>query len=365
MTAGGGARARVAPRRVALLLAALGIVVLAGQIAIGTSRGLHFAPHELLRGLAAMLGLREPLASGQALLELRVWSALTSAGVGACLSVAGALLQGLLRNPLADPSLLGVTSGASLGAALALLALGGFAKTLVGASLSDAGPWIVTLAALIGALAVTGLVVLLGQRLAQRGGLAMLVLLGVAINSCIAGALAALQDVLWTNQQLDTLQALQAWSMGTLAERKPYHVALVALGIAVAAVIVPRVARELDLLASGDDDARSVGVNVERVRALVVVAAAVTTACAVAAAGQIGVVGLVVPQVVRLTPGSSHRTLLGLSLLSGAVFVPGVDLAQVLVADARVLRPNVLMSLLGGPFFLALLVAYGRRRVTW
>ena len=358
------AHARPLPRDVTFALAACGLVILAGQIALGTDKALHFPPDQLLRGLLAIVGLDAPLPH-QALLQIRVCSALTSAGVGACLAVAGALLQGLLRNPLADPSLLGVTSGASLGATAALLALGGIAPLVVREGLGELGPWLVSGAALVGALLVTGIVVILGQRLTGRGGIAMLVLLGVALNSCMAGAIAAVQDGLFAAQRLDLLGALQAWSMGALHERQPYHVLMVACGVFAAVLVIPRVARELDLLAGGDDDARSLGVDVTRVRVLVVVTAAFATACAVAAAGPIGFVGLVVPQVVRLAVGASHRRVLWLTLLGGAVFVPGLDLLQLVVLGERTSRPNVQMTLLGGTFFLALLFARSRSRLAW
>lgn len=366
MTAAAGIVPRTSARGLGGVLAAAWVLLIALQVAIGPASGFALSLGDVARGLGACLGVADPLEPArQASLELRLWRALTAGGVGACLAVSGALLQGLFRNGLASPSLIGVTAGANLGATLALLALGGYGSSLALAGTFSASPYIVTGAAFVGSLAVSAFVVVVAAAGPGGTSVATLLLLGVAINTCIAGFLSAVQDLLLASEDWGTLGALQAWSFGTLDDRKPYHVALVAAGLCATIVIVPFVARELDLLASGEDDARTLGVSTTRTKVLALTASALATACAVAAAGQVGFIGLVVPHVVRLLTGPSHRSLLWLSILGGAVFVLGTDLVQVLAVGERRLRPGVLMSLIGGPFFLALLLARARKGQTW
>jgi iron complex transport system permease protein len=335
----------------------------ATQMLVGEAADHDFTTAEVLRGLRACIGLDEPLAprAQQIQVELRLWRTLTAMGVGACLAVAGALLQGVFRNPLASPSLIGVTAGASLGAWIAILALGGYAASLLGQTVRSPGPWIVTAAAFLGALAVAGLVLAIGSRLTRSSGVASLLLLGIAVNTCIAGVLASIQDILASRQDFATLTPMLGWSLGTLTDRKPYHVAMVAAGVAFAALVIPRVARELDLLANGDEDAALLGVPVARTRALSLIAAALATACAVAAAGQIGFLGLVIPHLLRMVLGADHRRLLWLCLLGGPVFLLATDTLQLLVLGSRKLNPGPLMSLVGGPMFLVLLTRHLRK----
>ncbi|MDA0933607.1 MAG: iron ABC transporter permease [Planctomycetota bacterium] len=351
-------------------IAALGAALLAlvaMQVGIGVDSGIAVVPADVARACLALVGLAEPLPGyAQDVITWRLWRALTAAGVGACLALAGTLLQGLFRNPLASPSLIGVTAGANLGATAALLALGGYGAALELADAVSTAPYLVTLAAFTGSLMVALVVVTIATRSGPGPtSIATILLLGVALNSCIAGALSAIENVLMDARDYGTLNALQAWSFGTLDDRKAYHAVLVGLGAMAGAASIPFVARELDLLSGGDEDAESLGVSILRTRMVALTVAALATACAVAAAGQVGFVGLVVPHLLRLLVGASHRTLLPLSLLGGAVFVLGTDLAQVLVIGERPLRAGVLMSLLGGPFFLVLLVVHARRRVGW
>jgi iron complex transport system permease protein len=358
---------RIRPGTAAILLAAATLVLLALQTAIGLDSGYSFGAGEVVRGLLGLGGLGAGLDPyPQHVLEWHLWRALTMAGVGACLAFSGSVLQGLFRNPLASPSLIGVTAGANLGATVALLALGGYGATLELADTLSASPYLVTAAAFAGSLAVSAFVITFATRSGSGGhSIATLLLLGVAINACIAGVLSAIENLLMDAQDTGTLMALQRWSLGTLEERQAYHVVLVALGVLVALVVAPFTARELDLLAGGDDDASTLGVSILRTRIVALTAAALATACAVAAAGQVGFVGLVVPHVLRMLTGAAHRSLLPLSLLGGAVLVMGTDLGQLLVVGERLLRPSVLMSLIGGPFFLALLLVHARRRTSW
>jgi iron complex transport system permease protein len=312
-----------------------------------------FALGEIARGAGAALGLGEPLdGAAQAIWRLRALRALAALAVGGSLALSGALLQGLFQNVLASPGVLGVTSGASLGASLALAVLGGYGPGIVanGAAL---GPVLVTLGSLAGALVV--LVPLLfvaggGGRLSVPA----LLLAGMAVNALCAGLLAGLQSL--TLSDFEVARALFAWSFGTLDDRSGAQVALVWAALLLGVLAAPFVARELDLLAGGEEDAAALGVAVQRMRLAVLFLAATLAAAAVAVVGQILFVGLIVPHIVRMLSGSAHRTLLPLSALGGGLFVLGTDALQRRLLPGVDLRPGVTMSLLGAPFFLWLLV---------
>jgi iron complex transport system permease protein len=330
------------------------------SVRVGTAE-LSFA--EIARGAGATLGLGAPLEpTAQTIVGLRTWRALTAAGVGAALALSGALVQGLFRNPLASPSLLGVTGGASLGAALAILALGGFAPRGVIEQVSGAARFVVPLASFAGALTALVFVALLS---APRGRLSTptLLLVGIAVNMCVAGAFAALQSL--TLREWEVSRAILAWTFGTLDDRSSLHALTVGIGLVLALCTVPFVSRELDLLQGGEADATALGVNVPRVRLCALVAAALAAALAVSVAGQIAFVGLVVPHIVRMLGGRSHRRLLVLSPLAGAVFLLGTDLVQRYLLGEGALQPGVTMSLVGGPFFLFLLVRHRREVGAW
>jgi len=190
-----------------------------------------------------------------------------------------------------------------------------------------------------------------------------LLLTGIAVNSCVAGLLALISSLVLDDW--DVSRAIRAWTFGTLDDRSSVHALTVWTGLVLAASAMPFVAWELDLLQGGDEDARALGVDTRRVRRRVVAAASLAAASAVAVAGQIAFVGLVVPHLVRQTSGGRHRTLLPLSLLAGAVFLLGVDLVNRWLLVERALQPGVVMSLVGGPFFLGLLLINRREVDGW
>ena len=348
---------------------AVSVAALAATLAVLSVLLLCYGPTttytlgDAIRGALALVGATDPLeATPQRILELRVWRTLTAAGVGASLALAGALLQGLFRNGLAAPSLVGVTGGAGLGATLAIVVLGGYGPTLLLAGNSTWMPYLLTASAFCGALVACFAVL----TIATRDGtvsVPSLLLAGVALNTCVAGALATLQALTFDHHEVS--RAIVAWTFGTLEDRERYHAVMVSIGLLVACSAIPFVATELDLFEAGEDDAASVGVATGRTKLLVLGAAAITTACAVSVAGQIAFVGLVVPHLVRLVAGRSHVRLLWLSCLTGAVFLLATDLGQLLILGDRRLPPGVLMSLIGGPFFLALLYSRRRKVVAW
>ncbi len=348
------------PVRIAAVVLALALVGLAAAgVASGPAGSVD--ARDAWRGFLAVLGLEEPLAGhAQTIVRLRLYRTLVAVGVGAALSLSGALLQGLFRNPLASPSLIGVSAGSGLGSAVAVLLVGGYGPS-VGASGAFA-PVLVSAFAFVGALAAA-LVVL---RLAARGGrvsVPSLLLAGIALNTCLAGALAALQS--WTLRDYEVHRAILAWTFGTLEDRFAYHVAMISGGLFLSALVIPFVAVELDLFAGGEEDAESLGVNTRRVKLLAVCAAALSAGCAVAVAGQISFIGLVVPHLLRIVTGPSHKTLLPLALLGGGVFLLGADVAQRALFPGASMQPGILMSLVGGPFFLYLVWRERRTLEAW
>lgn len=354
---------RPRPGRLALLLAlALPIVAL-----LGCARGEResFTLLEVFQGLARVVGLGPGLERiDQLILELLLRRALVACGVGAALAYAGALLQGVFRNGLASPSVLGVTSGAALGATFAILVVGGYGG---GLELLDQAakhsPLLVTAGAFVGALGIAVLVAVIGG----SGGhvsVPTLLLVGIAINACISGVLIAVQA--WMlEHDYQVAEAIFHWSFGQLKDKGWSQVGLVWGGAAVGALALPFVSRELDLFAGGEEDAAALGVDTARVKILVLAAASLAAASAVAVAGQIAFVGLIVPHLLRMVAGSSHRSLLPLCLLGGGLFLLATDVGQRVVLGRDLFKPGVLTSMVGGPFFLALLVQRRREVRTW
>lgn len=278
-------------------------------------------------------GLTEVEAS--ILFEIRLPRLVLGAMVGAVLAVAGASYQGVFRNALADPYLLGVAAGAGLGATIA------FAITRESALLA---PF-----AFLGGLAAVVVTYALGRSVGGRSATS-LILAGVAV----AAFATAVQTYL-LQQNVETLREVYSWILGRLGtvgwgevrELLPY--ALVATAVLFAA------RRLLDVLSIGDDEARALGVNVGRVRAIVVLAATMATAAAVSVSGLIGFVGIIVPHTIRLLFGWSYRVIIPLSILFGASFLMLADVAaRTLVAPAE-LPIGVVTAFFGAPFFLLVL----------
>ena len=351
---------RLPARHAALLLAVVLVAVFQASLCVGST---WYGPSVPLGALLGVLGIADPLGEPlQTILELRIWRALTAAAVGASLALSGGLIQGLFRNGLASPSLLGVTGGASLGAAFAILLVGGYAPRLVLESGAGPGALLIPLFGFVGALGAVALVALLASS-HGRVSVTTLLLVGIAVNMCIAGVFAAIQSI--SLEHWEVSRAIMAWTFGTLDDRSSVHAATAGAGLLVSALLIPFVALELDLFQGGEEDAQSLGVNVGRVKVLCLVGAALSASAAVAVAGQIAFVGLVVPHLVRLTVGTAHRALLPLCILGGAVFLLGTDLLQRALLGEGALQPGVMMSLVGGPFFLLLLIRHRREVGAW
>ena len=351
------------PRRAAgpwLLGAALALVWLADfawALRLGPTR-----PFSLDEAWRALVGGAPLDATDAIIVRLRALRALTALSVGGALALSGAYLQGLFRNALASPGVLGVTSGASLGAALAIAGLGGFGPGALVESSGRLGPLFVTAFALVGALAVlVPLVFVAGG--GGRISVPALLLAGMAVNALCSGLLAAVQSLTLGN--FEVARALFAWGFGTLEDRAGWQVALSWGALALGALSIPFVALELDLLAGGDEDAAALGVSVPRVRALVLFVSALLAASAVSVAGQIVFVGLLAPHFVRLVIGSAHRALLPLSILAGGALLLTADCLQRAWLPGANLAPGVVLSLIGAPFFLFLLASQRRELSSW
>ena len=299
--------------------------------------------------VAAVVGGHVPggLEGAQAavLLQLRLPRVVLGALVGAGLAVSGAAYQGVFRNPLADPYLLGAAAGAGLGATLVI-------AYLPGQSIGPVG--VVPLAAFAGAVVGVGSAVLLGT--AAGRGPATLLLAGVAVASFLAAAQTLVQQ-----QNTDDLQQVYSWLLGQLGRASWSDVLLVLPYLGVAFVVLLLCGRPLDVLAVGDDEARSLGVHPGRLRLLVVLAASLAAAAAVAVSGLIGFVGLVVPHIARRFVGGSNARLLPVALLIGGAFLVLADLvARVVLAPAE-LPIGVVTAFVGAPFFAGLLWTGTRR----
>lgn len=323
---------------VAALVLALLAAVLLGAAELGWQR--------VLAEIAAQLtGGHSPLSEREAaiLWELRVPRAVLGALVGSALAVSGAAFQGVFRNPLADPYLLGSAGGAGLAVTAVLVLVPQAAGTT---GLAQA-------AAFAGALGGVGLTWLLGR--SAGGDAATLVLAGVAVGAFLTAGQTFLQQL-----RLEDLQQVYLWIMGRLSPTGWREVLLVLPLLVVSAVVLCACGRLLDVLGVGDEEAAALGVHPGRARAVVLVAASLATAAAVSVAGLIGFVGLVVPHLVRLAAGGGNRVVLPLSLLFGGAFLVLADvLARVVLAPAE-LPIGVVTAFTGAPFF-AFLLHRGRR----
>ncbi|MEF3274655.1 MAG: iron ABC transporter permease [Chloroflexus sp.] len=265
--------------------------------------------------------------------------------VGAALAVSGALLQGIFRNPLADPGLIGVSSGAVLGAVFTIIA-----------RVAVFGVYTLPIAAFLAGTLVT----LLVYRLSRRHGrtdVAMLLLVGLALNA-LASATTGLLIYLADDAQL---RSIVFWTLGGLGGALWETVLAAAPPIILALVLAPRLGFALNLFALGETEARQLGVHIEWTKRATVLLAALATGAAVALAGPIGFIGLIVPHMVRLVIGPDHRWLIPACALGGAMLLILADLlARTLAAPAEI-PVGLFTSFAGGPFFLALILRTRRQ----
>lgn len=311
------------------------ILALLLVLAFLTSLALGEAPLSLRDVARGLLGTGDP-AVVTILRDFRLPRSLVGAAVGAALAASGVVMQAFFRNALASPGLLGVSSGAALGA-VSVLALG------LGQSL-----WNVPLAAVAGAFFATGAV----SFLAHRGaGTERLLLSGIALNALLDAGTAFLLSS--SASRLELKGQMLFWLMGGLESRTAEHVLIGVPAILIACVLLLPLGRELNLVSLGELSAQSLGVDVRRVKRRLVFLSTLLTAFATSIAGLVGFIGLVVPHLLRLSLGPDHRRLLPAAMMGGAALTLACDVAtRVLPGD---LRLGVVTALLGAPFFLWML----------
>ncbi len=327
---------RVAPRTLLLSLSILLPISIFIAIALGA---IHLPLSQILHVFATQTDNTYQTI----IVDIRLPRVLLTALVGTILALSGAVMQGLFRNPLADPSLIGVTAGASLGASLVIALGSGVVVEWLGLPLMS-----------LGAFAGGSIAVWLVYRLARYGNgtsVATMLLAGIGI-AALVGSLTSLLEFYADNQ---VLRRISLWRMGSL-EGATYWRAGFALVVALILLLVlPRKASALNALLLGESEARHLGIDIENVKRIIVLSVAVGVGVSVALAGAIGFVGLVVPHIIRLLIGPDHRYLLPASALAGAVLLVVADtVARVLLAPTE-LPVGLITAFIGVPFFLSLL----------
>ncbi|HET9332896.1 MAG TPA: iron ABC transporter permease [Gemmatimonadota bacterium] len=318
---------------------ALAALAVAAAAAVVLSLGYGAARLDLGEVVAALRGRGDP-AAVTIVRELRLPRAVLAALVGGALALAGAAFQALLRNPLAEPYILGVSSGAAVGA-VAWIAAGGLALSRLG----------LPAAALAGALLAIALVLSIATRVDRRLDVRVLLLAGVVagsfFNACILLLLAF--------QEVDAFRSAMFWMMGSLAGATWRAVGLLGAVVALGGIALLALARPFNALAVGEETAAFLGIPVDRVRRTAYLIASGLAAGSVIAAGGIGFVGLVVPHAVRIVWGGEHRFLLPAAFFAGAAFLPLADLLARVVVAPNELPLGVVTAFIGVPFFVALL----------
>ncbi len=335
-------------RRIVVMALGIGVVVLA--VLIGVLVGpADLSPSAVLRSVFSWVpGVGDDGLSSQdttILWQLRAPRVALACIVGACLSISGAAYQGAFRNPLADPYLLGAAAGAGLGATLVII--------YGSATFTDGTP-LLPVASFLGALGGVALAYLIGGSSRGRTTIA-LVLAGVAVASFLTAIQTFIQQ-----RNVDTLREIYTWILGRLSTAGWDEVILIAPYAAISIVLLVMHGRMLDVLGVGEDESASLGIHPARVRLIIVASASLATAAAVAVAGLIGFVGIIVPHAIRLMVGTSNRWVVPLSALGGAAFLVLADVVARTVVSPGELPIGVVTALLGAPAFALLLRRSGR-----
>ncbi|HWP95289.1 MAG TPA: iron chelate uptake ABC transporter family permease subunit [Syntrophomonadaceae bacterium] len=321
--------------------------ILGTLMVISTALGaVWISPGEILSLLARHLrGAQDALPGNlQAydiiIFTIRLPRVLLGALVGAGLALSGAVFQGLFRNPMADPFVIGISSGAALGAVLAIMAF----NTL---------RWSATLGIPGCAFAFAVFTIILVYRLAQTGGkvpVMTLLLAGIAVNSFLS-ALVSL-CMFYSGSQM---HQVVFWLMGGFSNRGWDHLMMFIPYATVGALIVLLYTRELNAMLMGEESAQHLGIEVEKVKFRLLVAAALLTGACVSVSGLIGFVGLITPHIVRLLCGPNHRVMLPLAAMAGAIFMVAADVVARVIIAPQELPVGIVTALVGGPFFIYLL----------
>jgi iron complex transport system permease protein len=270
--------------------------------------------------------------------------------IGAILAISGAVMQGLFRNPLAAPSLIGVSSGASVGASVVIVLAGAWLQSNTALGLS-----LVAVGAFIGSFLVTVLVYRLSTS-ALGTSVTTMLLAGIAV-SALAGAVSGLLSYYADNEML---RQISIWQMGNLSTANWQRVLVLAVVAILVLSLFPRESKSLNALLLGESEARHLGIDVQQVKRKLILLTTLGIGTAVAIGGMIGFVGLIVPHIVRLLIGPDHRWLLPASALAGGVLLLLADtIARIIIAPTE-LPTGILTAILGAPFFIMLLVQQRR-----
>lgn len=337
-------------RRMAIICGVLMVVLVLASL-ISLAYGVAPIPWSdvgrlILRGMGFQIGLDLPNAQSTIVNQVRLPRILVGAVVGAALACSGGTMQGIFRNPLADPSIIGVSVGGSLGAVIA-----------ISTGLVVRQAWLITLFSFAGAMGAATLVYLLSLVRGQSQP-ATLLLAGVAVNSFFGAMISAL--LLLTNQ-FPEVQAILGWLIGGLRGRGWSHLWIVIVPATLSIGLLFVFARDINLLLLGEETAQGLGVNVPRTRFILLALVSLATGSVVSITGPIGFVGLVVPHMLRLVIGPDYRLLLPASALGGAAFLVIADTIARLALQPAELQVGIVTALVGAPFFTFLL--YRNRRL--
>jgi iron complex transport system permease protein len=336
-------------RTKALTLIVLACLLIGAVVAAAGFGAVRVPPASFLRLLLHGAGLRSVAMPDQRdvtiIVFLRLPRVITAVLVGASLAVCGVVMQGLFRNPMASPEILGISAGGSLGAVIGI--------TTGMASLSLLALPLLTIT---GALVSAALIYLLST---SRGGTSLLfiVIAGMAISSLFNGLTSGL---LLFSKQYEVSQYI-FWTMGGLDGRSWQHVLFSAPVLVPGMVVLSLFSRELNLFTLGEEGAFSLGMRVERTKRLLLILSAVVTGVAISASGPIGFVGLLIPHLFRFIVGADHRTLIPASAMGGALFLVLCDLLGRAIAPPFEIRVGIITAILGSPYLLSLIVRNQRR----
>lgn len=335
--------ATIQPKRAGIILLILAVLLLASMVLSAGIGSTTVHPREIVRVVWHHLGGHVDVAQATDVIvwNLRLPRIALALLVGAALALAGALMQALFHNPMADPYIVGVSSGAALGAVI-IFALG--LQTALG------GWNAVSLCAFAGGLMVTFLV----YGMARRGGrvpVSTLLLTGIAVG----GLMQAITALLLLQREGSEMREVMAWLMGSLANRDWGHVGVLLPYTVIGTAFAMLRARDLNILALGDETAHFLGVSLERTKLALLLIASLLAAAAVAVSGVIAFVGLIVPHLMRLLVGPNHRVLLPACLLCGGLLLVWSDVLARTIVPGSELPIGIVTSVLGSPFFIYLL----------
>ena len=331
---------KLAPTHLLLILIALLPLMILLAVILGA---VSFSLSDIFTSIFKSTSDSLPTHIGTIIWEIRLPRALLAACIGGILALSGAAMQGLFRNPLADPSLIGVTAGASLGASLAIVFFTGTMSSWLGLPLVSLGAF------LGGSIAVVWVYRL--SHSVYGTSIATMLLAGIAITA-LAGSIGGFL-IFYADNEL--LRRISLWQMGGLEGATVSHVILAATALGVLCAVFLRLSTAFNVLLLGESEARHLGINTERIKTLSILLVAAGVGIAVALAGTIAFIGLVVPHIIRLLIGPDHRYLFLASALAGAILLCLADiLARTLLAPVE-LPVGLLTALIGVPFFISLL----------